>query len=221
MKTDCRRDRHTHEMDNYALNSDYLQLNNVQEKPKPYDQLQVRRDHGNVDTELTTEETNTSFSRDEYSNTDIVEYEQLDNSDKDTNTHAYDQLNVTRIVKTDSTNFFSNTTVSKEKYSKNESTKATAVTLEYEQLDNAKRDKSLNVYDQLHVTDMIGNEQNNYNSMILRDQQEETTNLNHMTVTSEYEQFDSAKKDKRVNVCDQLDVANVLSNDPTPHNPCQ
>lgn len=214
--TDCRNDSHTNEIDNYALNSVYQQLDNVQEKPKPYDQLQVRRNHGNVDTELTTEQTNTSFSRDEYSNTDILEYEQLDNAGKDTSTHAYDESNVTHGVKTDSINFFSKTTVTKEKYSKNELTKATAVTFEYEQLENTKRDKSLNVYDQLHGTvDIIANKQTNYRSKTTtpREQQrhdkptEETTKINNMTVTLEYEQLDSAQKNKSVNVYDQLNVA--------------
>lgn len=242
LNTDCRRDRHTNEIDNYALNSDYQQRDNVddvQEKPKPYDQLQVRLNHGNIDNE----QTNTPFSRVEYSkyesiiesngihtNTVILEYEDLHKADKDTSTQSYDQLNVTRIVQSEPTSIFSKNKLSREKYSKIEMTNSTAVTSEYAQLDNAEKDKSPNVYDQLHVTDdTIGNKQTNYNSktMILRDQQskneqtEETTVLNNMTVASEYEQWDSAKKDKSVNVYDQLDVANVISNNPTHHNTCQ
>ncbi|VDI08364.1 Hypothetical predicted protein [Mytilus galloprovincialis] len=235
LNTDCRRDRYTHEIDNYALNSDYQQLDNVQEKPKPYDQLQVRRNHGNVDTVPTIEQTNTSFSRDEYSNTDISEYEQLDNADTDTSTHAYDQLNVTHVEKTNPTSSLSKTTTSREQHSKHESTKATTklsyetVTSDYEQLNNAKKDKSMYVYDQLHVKDMTDTEQTNYNSNITisRDKHsndeptDETTELKSMKDTSEYEQLDNARKDKSMNVYDRLDVANVMSNDSTHHTACQ
>lgn len=96
-------------------------------------------------------------------------------------------------------------------------------------MDYAKKDKSVNVYDQLHVTDIIDTEPTNYNSktMISRDQQskdeptEETTELNNMTVTSEYEQLDNAKKDESVNVYDQLHDTDMMDNDPTYLNPCQ
>lgn len=224
MNTAGRKDRSTNNTDNNAVISDYQQLENtadVHKMTKAYDQLNVPRN-------LTTnDQANTSFSREEYSkyesiedsnrintNTVISEYEVLHNAEKDTSTQAYDQLN----VKTDPTTFF-----------KNESTKAIAATSEYEQLDNAKNVKGVDVYDELQATDMIDNKQTYYNSKTTKsrnqhsknEQIKETVEVNHMTVTSEYEQLDNAKKDKSMNVYDQLEVANVMSNDPTHHNPCK
>ncbi|CAG2248515.1 unnamed protein product [Mytilus edulis] len=209
-----REDLNTNDIDNNTVISDYQQLDDVddvQKKTNAYDQLSVTHSNG-INT-----------------NTVISDYEELHKSDKDTSTQAYDQLNVTREFKTEPTIFFSKITASTEKHSKTESTKATAATSEFEQLDNAKKDKSVNVYDQLHVTDIIDNEQTNYNSMTTkpRDQQsnakptEETTKLNKRTVTSEYEHLDNATKDTSVNVYDNLNDSGVMDNDPTHHNPCQ
>ncbi|CAC5393839.1 unnamed protein product [Mytilus coruscus] len=210
-------DGNTNEMDNYTVISDYQQLDNVDDLEKRtkaydmYDQLHVTRIE---EIDLTNGQSNTSFSREEYSKYESIdtneidnstvtsEYEQLDNAEKDTRTKAYDQLHVKHVVNTDTPNYYSKNLVSTKEHNNDEPIeKATAidkntVISEYEQLDNAKNDKSINVYDQLLVTHVIDNDLTNYHSKTMISREEHSKNeptdeinkLDKSTVSPEYEQ---------------------------------
>ncbi|CAC5374865.1 unnamed protein product [Mytilus coruscus] len=170
LDTARRKDCNTIELDNDIVFSDYQQLDDVNDeenKTKAYDQLHVTCI---VDTDSTNDQSNASFSKEEYSkyeliedsneiddNTATSEYEQLNNATKDTSMKAFDQLHVTHVVNTDPTYFYSKTMIPMEEHIKYEPVEEdtamdkNTITSEYEQLDNNETDKSVNMYDHLNT----------------------------------------------------------------------
>ncbi|XP_071143390.1 uncharacterized protein [Mytilus edulis] len=222
LKTAGREDRDTNEMDNYIIISDYQQLDKVKNrktKTKPYDQLHVKHP---VDSYQTDDHSNTLSSREEhtkyesienknkiFNNKVTLEYEVLNKTQQDKMTKAYDQLHYPHVVDTDSTNNHSTTIIESEQKHK---TSTNTTSLEYEELNNAEKDKSVNVYGQLNTTNegsfnanmsktMISTEEHINNESI-----EAATAMDKHTVTLEYEQLDIAEKKEGINVYDQLHV---------------
>lgn len=216
------KDRYTNEMDNYTIISDYQQLDKVKNrktKTKPYDQLHVKHP---VDSYQTDDHFNTLSSRYEHNkyesienkneivnNKVTLEYEVLDKTQQDKMTKAYDQLHYPHVVDTDSTNNHSTTIIESEQKHK---TSTHTTSLEYEEFNNAEKDKSVNVYDQLNITN-----EGNFNSNMSRtmistaehisnESMEAATAMDKHTVTLEYEQLDLAGKEEGINVYDQLHV---------------
>ncbi|CAC5391817.1 unnamed protein product [Mytilus coruscus] len=171
LSTVNRGDRNTNEieMDNYTVNSDYEQIDNIDnidKGTKANDQLHVTRF---VDTDPNTDQSNSSFSGKKISKNESIEkpkeidnnavtseYQQLDNAEIDKSTKVYDLLHVTHVVDTNPYTNYSKTLISGEEHSNYEPIEETTeldnitVISQLEQLDNAEKDKSLNVYEHVH-----------------------------------------------------------------------
>lgn len=102
----------------------------------------------------------------------------------------------------------------------NETNNCTAK-LEYEQLDIVRRDKSTNANDELHLTHVVDQNPTNTHSRMTSKEDvskyesiNETTKMDHNTVSLEYEQLENIDNDTRTNVYDQLHVVYEVDLDP-------